>query len=150
MENARINLPHPSLEYYRLGQQICQIGCSKLVEAEHFYAKILTIFKNSQYIVSESSPPAIAGESLQHFTFALNETEKLLECNSAAKPAASVTWTKNGEDIPKNMIILNESGTSVIMIRRITHDSAAEYKCIAKNIVGETTKIIRVFVEGNN
>lgn len=36
------------------------------------------------------------------------------------------------------------------MFHRVTHDSAAEYRCWAKNIGGETYKIIRVIVEGSH
>jgi len=77
----------------------------------------------------------------------VNETEKLLECKSAASPPASIAWTKNGESVPQNMVIWKENGTSILMFHLVGHGTQATYQCTASNYAGAVTKEFRVFVE---
>lgn len=97
--------------------------------------------------VQKSSPPIITGKPFEEIHLKVGDTERLLECQSSGKPVASLNWTKNGELLPRKMVILDENGTSVILLHSITLDTMGEYRCIATNLVGKATKIFRVIVQ---
>jgi len=61
-----------------------------------------------------------------------------LECSSDARPAASLVWTKEGEEIA--------TGTELTFSEPISRDQAGTYKCQAKNVHGKAEAELTVDV----
>lgn len=90
-------------------------------------------------------PPAIDGDSMEDLSTKSGDTINL-KCIASGVPKPEVVWTKNSTPFsPKlDRFIINEFGLTIL---KVQESDKAVYKCIVKNIAGETTKIMTVNVQ---
>ncbi|XP_030641372.1 LOW QUALITY PROTEIN: MAM domain-containing glycosylphosphatidylinositol anchor protein 2-like [Chanos chanos] len=77
------------------------------------------------------------------------QTVTLVCITSGGEPTPSLTWTRNGEDLPKKSVL--NSGT--LTLPDVTTDDAGVYGCVANNNVGNPAKkstniIVRALKKG--
>ncbi|XP_055338080.1 LOW QUALITY PROTEIN: titin-like [Paramacrobiotus metropolitanus] len=73
-----------------------------------------------------------------------------LDCRVSGRPYPDVIWFRNGVEVLDDWthkLIVNESGAHSLMITHAMLDDGGQYRCVARNISGETQFVVNVTVE---
>ena len=71
-----------------------------------------------------------------------------LYCNATGNPEPSISWTKDGTSISNNSRISLSDDNKQLTITNVNRKESGEYRCVAKNWVGnDTSNASTVYVQ---
>ena len=80
---------------------------------------------------------------------ALTNTSITIQCPTSGVPTPTVTWTKDGQGIPKEGRYMVQDGLS-LLISEADEEDNARYTCIAENFAGKDSAPSTVVVVGKS
>lgn len=107
----------------------------------------------AELLVNELDSPPVFQQELQDVTISVGNDVQL-DVGIKGKPEVTVEWFKNDvlvEDEGRYIIVDkdNESGLYTLAVEEVTRDDSGQYKCVARNDLGEATSVCKVVVKEN-
>jgi hypothetical protein len=97
-------------------------------------------------LIISSVPPSI--EDSANEVAATSGSRALLECDAMGMPTPTVTWKKDGNDIPSSGSRYAMQRTGSLQFSRVLIEDSGVYECIAENEAGVARKEITLVVQG--
>ena len=101
-----------------------------------------------------SKPNAIEAQNRSPVTMtigdnvtALTDTSIIIRCPTSGVPTPTVTWTKDGRDIPDGEKYTIQ-GDNSLMITKVDVEDGARYTCTADNVAGQDSASTEVQIVG--
>ncbi|XP_055386241.1 neural cell adhesion molecule 1-like [Condylostylus longicornis] len=93
----------------------------------------------------EHKPMWLSHKDINDIRYAYITGEVNLTCEATAEPPANFTWYRQGKKVDKKLHkIFNEPHRSVLNIAVKDSSHLGEYKCIAKNPLGEIERVVKL------
>lgn len=95
----------------------------------------------------EVTPPALTMDTVNaRDSFEKRSEETLrISCSAIGKPEPKITWYKNGHELLEHT--REKHGKSILLIRNLMQRDTGTYTCVARNMVGETSKEFHLDIE---
>uniref|UniRef100_A0A915CRG5 Ig-like domain-containing protein n=1 Tax=Ditylenchus dipsaci TaxID=166011 RepID=A0A915CRG5_9BILA len=98
------------------------------------------------YSLNIQSPPTIISDASQTVMKAVVGSSLDILCKSIGSPEPIVTWEKdNLQFLSSDSTVVDPSG--ILRIKQVKSSDAGEYKCLARNAAGETSRLIQLEVQ---